>query len=347
MRLTRFIGRPAEILFMVWIAAGCSSGKSPAGGPSEGTGGDSEGSGGQGTGGAKAGGTGGAMTGGGGSPVTRDAADSETGGNGGPTDASVAADSSTGPARDAGPTMLVDSSTPMSVDGQPPPSYNGEIPLYYGPEVPPIVKMDCPDDPTQGWTEYQDSFHVEHPYTLPTNTRFSITGGIYNFWVFPNDPPHSPNAMGRNPRTEARYGGTADVATGKNFQHGERLFSADFFIEKNAVNSAIMQIHTTATGGGPIGIRMQSNSDIVNNGSLTVVKGSDYPDGLIAKWFNYKASLNADTLEVKIYINNCLKSTYKGGRGDGNFYFKHGVYFCKTSQNGCFSHYKNIHLYKK
>ena len=34
-------------------------------------------------------------------------------------------------------------------------------------------------------------------------------------------------------------------------------------------------------------------------------------------------------------------------RGDGNFYFKHGVYFCKTSAKGCFSHYKNIHLYKK
>jgi len=23
------------------------------------------------------------------------------------------------------------------------------------------------------------------------------------------------------------------------------------------------------------------------------------------------------------------------------------VYFCKASQNGCFSHYKDIHLYKK
>ena len=85
----------------------------------------------------------------------------------------------------------------------------------------------------------------------------------------------------------------------------------------------------------------------VNNGSLTVVDGSTVPGGLADKWFNYKASLNADTLEVKIYINNCLKSTYKGGGGDGHFYFKNGVYFCKTSAKGCFSHYKNIHLYTK
>jgi hypothetical protein len=118
-------------------------------------------------------------------------------------------------------------------------------------------------------------------------------------------------------------------------------------IERNAVNSAIMQIHTTADGGGPIGLRVQANGDMVNNGNLTVVQGSSVPGGTIDKWFNFKASLDTATQEVKIYINNCLKSTYRGPRGDGNFYFKNGVYFCKTSQNGCFSHYKNIHLYKK
>jgi hypothetical protein len=283
------------------------------------------------------GGTGGT---GGESPAAPDAATGGTGGAGG-----SAPDASPGPAADA--RAYPDSATPMGTDGGPQPSYEGEIPIYYGPEVGPIVTMDCPEDPTQGWTEYQDSFHIERPYDLPVNTRFSITGGIYNHWVFPGDKPHSTNAKGRNPRTEARYGGTADAATGHNFQHGQRMYSADMLIERNAVGSAIMQIHTTATGGGPIGVRIQGNSDMVNNGSLTVVQGSSVPGGLIDKWFNYKASLNADTLEVKIYINNCLKSTYKGGRGDGNFYFKNGVYFCKTSQKGCFSHYKNIHLYKK
>jgi hypothetical protein len=241
----------------------------------------------------------------------------------------------------------------MNVEGQPKPSYDGQVPIYYGPEVGPIVEMNCPEDPTVGWTEYKESFHVEHPYTIPTNTRFSITGGIYNFWVFPNDAPHSPTAQGRNPRTEANYGGLHDKTPGSpgsdgngHFTSGMRMYSADMLIEKNAVGSAIMQIHTTATGGGPIGIRI-NGGNMVNNGSLTVVQGSTVPGGLVDKWFNYKASLNADTLEVKIYINNCLKSTYKGTKGDGHFYFKNGVYFCKTSTNGCFSHYKNIHLYTK
>jgi hypothetical protein len=107
-----------------------------------------------------------------------------------------------------------------------------------------------------------------------------------------------------------------------------------------------MQIHATDPAV-PIGVRIMPSGDMVNNGTLTVVQGSTVPGGLIDKWFNYKASLDTATMQVKIYVNNCLKATYTGQRGSGAFYFKNGVYFCKTSQNGCFSHYKNIHLYKK
>jgi hypothetical protein len=312
MRLTRrFVGSSAEILFLALVAAGCSGGKSPGGSP--GTGGGEEETGGSATGGAT-GGKSGQGTGTGGSagkPATPDAASEpapDAGSDPAPDASTGTTPDATAAGTDAAP-FPGGGMTPMSTDGGPPPSYAGEIPVYYGPEVGPIVQMNCPEDPTVGWTEYQDSFNVQRPYDKPINTRFSIVGGIYNFWVFPNDAPHSPTANGRNPRTEARYGGTADVATGKNFQHGNRLFSTDMLIEKNAVNSAIFQIHTTADGGGPIGIRVQSNGDIVNNGSLTVVKGSNIPGGTIDKWFNFKASLNADTQEVKIYINNCLQST--------------------------------------
>jgi hypothetical protein len=367
----RFI-RPSilAILVMAGIAAGCGGATSPDGASP--VGGAPAEAGASGTGGSTSGGAGGRGSGGlggisgtpdAGSDTTPDAnagatADASTGmgdaGSGTTPDANTGAtgDAGTGGTTDGG-SVIVDSNTPMSVDGAPPPSYDGEIPIYYGPEVGPIVQMNCPEDPTAGWTEYQEAFHVEHPYTIPTNTRFSIIGGIYNFWVFPNDAPHSPTAQGRNPRTEANYGSLHDKTAGTpgadgngHFTSGMRLYSADMLIEANAVGSAIMQIHTTATGGGPIGIRI-NGGNMVNNGSLTVVTGSTVPGGLVDKWFNFKASLNADTQEVKIYINNCLKSTYKGGRGDGHFYFKNGVYFCKTSKNGCFSHYKNIHLYTK
>jgi hypothetical protein len=344
--IRRFAGSPVQILFLALVAAGCSDDTAPAGGSPTGGGGAAGQPATPATGGSRSGGTGGSGTGGsggsGGSPVAPDAASART------PDTGTRPDASAGPARDAGSVPDAGASaTPMSTDGGPQPSYEGAIPIHYGPEVGPIVEMQCPGDPTEGWTEYKDSFNIQRPYNLPINTRFDITGGIYNFRVFPNDAPHSPTANGRNPRTEARYGLAADAATGRNFQTGMRMYSADMLIERNAVGSAIMQIHTTADGGGPIGVRIQANSDMVNNGSLTVVQGSSVPGGLIDKWFNFKASFDTATLEVKIYINNCLKSTYKGPRGDGNFYFKNGVYFCKTSQNGCFSHYKNIHLYKK
>jgi hypothetical protein len=376
--IRRFASNRAEVLFLAWVVAGCAGGNPPPGGgsppgaggapadpggPGPGTGGTPGfgGTPGQGNGGAAggSGGSGGAVGNGGsggsgGGPVAPDA-----GGGGGPdvkpgtggpdVTPGTAPDVTPGTTVDAGPGgAVVDSGTPMGTrGGGPQPSYAGEIPLYYGPEVGPIVKMECPGDPTQGWTEYKDSFNVQRPYNVAINTRFSIIDGIYNFWVFPPDAPHSPTANGRNPRTEARYGGTADSATGKNFTTGMRMWTGDMMVERNAVNSAIFQIHTTADGGGPIGVRIHSNSDMVNNGSLTVVQGSSVAGGLIDRWFNFKASLDTSTLEVKIYINNCLKSTYKGPRGDGNFYFKHGVYFCKTSTNGCYSHYKNIRLYRK
>lgn len=353
--IRRLVGGPVEVLLLAWVIAGCSGGTPPAGGSSAGGVGGSDDPDPPATGGSMAGGRGGrggsGGSGGGGGPAAPDAASSTTPdtGSGAAPDANPGANADTGPvmAGDAGAPSDDGPATPMSTDGGPQPSYAGEIPIYYGPEVGPIVQMNCPGDPTEGWTEYKDSFNVQRPYDRPINTRFSITGGIYNFWVFPNDAPHSPTANGRNPRTEARYGGTFDAATGRNFKTGHRMYSADMLIERNAVGSAIMQIHTTADGGGPIGVRIQGNGNMENNGSLTVVQGSTVPGGLIDKWFNFKASLDTASLEVKIYINNCLKSTYKGPRGDGNFYFKNGVYFCKTSQNGCFSHYKNIHLYRK
>jgi hypothetical protein len=343
--------RLVDVALFACLVGGCSSAASPPGGPPAGSGGastepdaaatSSGGSGGEGAGGS----TGGSAVG---TPASADAAS-------GPTpDASggVTSDASSPglPPDDGG-------ATPMGTDGGPQPSYEGEIPIYYGAEVGPKVEMQCPGDPTEGFTEYRDSFHIERPYDVPINTRFSIVGGIYSFWVFPGDKPHSTDAMGRNPRTEAAYGGTFDKATVPGgtglsarigyFTTGTRMYSADMLIERNAAGSAIMQIHTTASGGGPIGLRIGGDGNMVNNGSLTVVNGSTVPGGLLDKWFNFKASLNAANQQVQIYINNCLKSTYTGGRGDGHFYFKNGVYFCKTSQKGCFSHYKNVHLYKK
>src|SRR4051812_2994084 len=143
-----------SVVVMALLAGACGSGKSPGGASPGGEG--PQGPGTQGTGGSAVGGAGGPGTGGGGG--ISGPADT---GNGATLDANggAAEDASTGTGGTDGGSAVADSHTPMSVDGAPPPSYEGEIPIYYGPPVAPIVQMDCPDDPTQGWTEYQDSFN--------------------------------------------------------------------------------------------------------------------------------------------------------------------------------------------
>jgi hypothetical protein len=250
-----------------------------------------------------------------------------------------AADASSSTTPEAGSSVGDGSATPMATDGGPQPSYAGEVPVYDGPDVGPVVTMQCPEDPTAGYTEYKDSFHVERPYDVPINERFSITNGIYNFWVFPNDKAHSLIAHGTNPRTEATYGGTYDKATvgaGKGnaagigyFTKGQRIYSADVLIEASAKGSIVMQLHTTATGIGPV-----------------YLSGGGIPGGMIDKWFNMKIVFDAASLKSQVYINNCMKGTVSGPRGDGHFYFKNGVYHCGSS-GGCRSHYKNVHFYVK
>src|SRR4051794_20645772 len=114
---------------------------------------------------------------------------------------------------------------PLDVAPAPPkgdggvPNYEGAIPPYEGPPVGPEVKMDCPGDPTEGFTEYKDTFHIEHPYDLPAAARFSIDDGISPFCIMHGDKKPSPTSPAPNPRTEARYS--------QNFKTGIRLWSGD------------------------------------------------------------------------------------------------------------------------
>jgi hypothetical protein len=320
----RFPGSLAAIILLAGIIPGCSDGDMAGTPPPTGSGGASA-----------AGGQGGSVSGGN-SGQEGTGGKAEGGASGSEPDADVTAEGGTEETGDGG---VADAGPTTGTDYGPNPTYDGEIAMYQGPPVGPEVKMDCPGDPTEGWTEYQDTFHVERPYNVPINTRFSIEGGIYNFWVFPNDKPHSTGTRARNPRTEARFGNTFDKATGGEFTTGMRMWSADVLLEASANHSVIMQVHTTTTGIGPVYL-------VLEDGDIPPIKGSSVPGGLVDKWFNMKVAFNADKLQSQLYINNCLKATITGRRGDGHFYFKNGVYHCGDS-GGCRDHYKNLHLYQK
>jgi hypothetical protein len=327
--------RPRLVLVAFLAAAGCagSSGHpSGAGGSSEtgGAGGADEGTGGSttggrpGTGGSATGGAGGSATGGapevdagsGGSPGTGgQGGNVGQGGNAG-KDAGTSSDAPSQPGPDAGMINLA-----------------GPIPTPWdGPPVGPEVMMDCPGDPTAGFMEYKDTFRVEHPYDLPVGDRFSIEGGLFTFWVKQGDKRHNPTSTATNPRTEANWS--------QRFRTGTRLFSADVFWEKNVTNgTVVMQVHTTSTGIGPVYL-------VANGDNVPPITGSKVPGGLFDRWINLKVLINADTTASQYWVNNCMvASKGSGTRGDGNDYFKIGVYHCDSGT--CRARVKNVHLYMK
>jgi hypothetical protein len=330
-----------SVLFVALIAsAGCSPAPSPSDPPS-------------GTGGSAAGGAGGNKPGSGGSPSASGGSTGgspSTGGSSGTGGASgnggTGGSSDTGGSSGAGGTggsgtpddggatsdvtVIVDATTPPGDGG--PINLDGPIPPYEGPPVGPEVKMDCPEDPTAGFTEYKDTFKVEHPYDLPTSARFSIEGGIYNFWVMQGDKKHNPTSTAKNPRTEARWS--------QNFRTGIRMFSADIYWDKSVSKGTIvMQVHTTTTGIGPVYM-------VANGNGVSPLDASKVPGGLYDRWINLKVEINSATTGSRYWVNNCLVTTKGSGvRGDGNNYFKLGVYHCDSGT--CRAKAKNIKLYMK
>jgi hypothetical protein len=271
-------------------------------------------------------GNGGASSGHGGSSGGASESDASGGAAGQGGSSGEPGDDASGPTTDdAGPSMDASrgaDATGIDVAADVAPPTDGG---FVGPVVPP----DCPGDPTQGWTEYADTFHLEHPYDLMPSDRFTFQDGIYTFWIFPTDKPH---AVGNTtaPRCETHY---------TNFTTGQHMWTGDVFVESPSNTTTIFQVHTTASGAGPVYIRMQ-------NGNIEEINGSVLARGMYDKWFNLKVAFEAATSSATIYINNCQKLVLNNSRpGSRDFYFKNGVYTCTSSI--CRDHYKNVHLYQR
>jgi hypothetical protein len=319
--------------------AGGSTQPSGTGGQKAGSGGSPSSSGGSGStasggsGSTNSGGSGGGSASGGSEGTASGGTSGGSGGEPGGDDASAGGTTGTGgsPAAPDGGGTAGDSGAPTG-PGTIPTDLDGPIPPWDGPPVGPEVKMECPEDPTAGLMEYKDTFRVEHPYDLPTSARFSIEGGIYNFWVMQGDKKHNPTSTAKNPRTEARWS--------QNFRTGVRMFSADIFWDKSITKgTVVMQVHTTSTGIGPVYM-------VGNAGGVSPLNAGKVPGGIFDKWINLKVEINASTTASRYWVNNCLVGSMGSGtRGDGNDYFKIGVYHCDAGT--CRAKVKNIHLYQK
>jgi hypothetical protein len=207
--------------------------------------------------------------------------------------------------------------------------YEGQIPMHDGGPVGPQVAMECDGDPTLGWTEYRDTFKVQRPHNLKAIDRFKLEGGIYTFWVFPNDLPHTPTSD-TAPRTEARWSNLES-----DLPH---IWSADMMLESPSNHVTVMQVHHTSTGAGPVYLR-------VDEGNMHRLNGPNFVSGIYNRWFNMKVAFDPRTSQSTIYINNCPKHTGAGPRGNGTYYFKNGVYTCTSPI--CRAHFKNFRFYRR
>ncbi len=263
-------------------------------------------------------------TGGSGGSVEVDASPPDTGGGGAPASGGGA------PASDGGPgtgPAVEPPSGPMDFGGV---GQQPLIPLAYTAQpVPPIVAMDCPEDPTAGYTEYKDSFVVQRPRNLPAAERFKYEGGIYTAWIFPGDQPHKPN-NNTNPRTETRF---SDLGT------GEHIMSVDVMVEPGSDGTVVHQFKSAGTRGGNIGTYLQVNGGTIKDRAGTVATG------VLGKWVNIKVAFNIPTGVGRIWLNNCLKVTTQKER-NALWYFKFGTYHCDNAPM-CRAHFKNIHLFQK
>ena len=318
-------------------SAGSGTGGSQAGGRggSGGSTGGRGGSGGSGGNGGSAGSAGGAGGGAGtGGSGGSGGSVGSSGGSGGSGPADVGPSADTSAPSDGSP---VADAPMMGTDGAPDPAsidYGGvgqrlNAPVIYTPTpTPPIVAPECPGDPTQGFTEYMGTFQVQRPHNLAAKDRMKWENGIYTFWVQSGDQAHQPGNT-TAPRTEARY---------PNFSGGEHIWSADVMYE-TVSRTCVMQIHNVNPAIAMY-LRVQGNRMFNLSTGRTIL--TDYNN----KWFNLKVALNTRTLDVKIYVNNCLKESSKApSSGTPDWYFKHGVYTCDSGT--CRSNFKNIHLYKK
>jgi len=100
------------------------------------------------------------------------------------------------------------------------------------------------------------------------------------------------------------------------------MYSADMFLESNADGSVIFQLHTEATGIGPVYLSVSGGNLTNGTGGSVAISGSSATGGSADNWFNLKVAFDSATKQAKLYVNNCLIKTVSGLGGDGRFYFQ-------------------------
>ncbi|CAA3029021.1 Citrate-binding protein [Olea europaea subsp. europaea] len=189
---------------------------------------------------------------------------------------------------------------------------------------------------THGFIElpFNTSFyHIQKPYDLPVEQRYSFINGVHKLWVFSTDKPLYRSSPTK-PRSEISI-------SGYTYSSGVWQFEAYGYVTCGTSIVSIMQVF-----GATLPYHTSFILGVDTNGSLTYFKEPVIYPKAYDKWFRLNVIHEVETRKLKVYINGIFKYETLD-RGGTSHYFKCGVYAGPNPSYYMESRWKGIRIFKK
>ncbi|KAK6922877.1 Alginate lyase 2 [Dillenia turbinata] len=192
-----------------------------------------------------------------------------------------------------------------------------------------------PLDPTVGFVSLplnRSFYHIQKPYDVPEDERYSFVNGIRRFWVYSTDKPHFPTSQTK-PRTEF-------AIQGYNYSSGVWQFEGYGYVPNGTSGVCIMQVF------GATPPRATTLMLRVYNGSLSYYRTPVLVPNIYDKWFRLNVIHDVDAAKVEVYIDGDLKFE-AGGHGGTSHSLKCGVYAQDDDSYYMESRWRDIKVLRK
>ncbi|KAI6699744.1 hypothetical protein NL676_014068 [Syzygium grande] len=192
-----------------------------------------------------------------------------------------------------------------------------------------------PVDPTQGFVSLplnRSYYHIQKPYDVPEDRRYSYCDGVHKCWVYSTDKPHT-----RTSRTKPR---TEIAIQGYGYSSGIWQFEGYGYVPAGTSGVCVMQVF----GASPP--HATTFMLRVYNGSLMYYRRTVLVDQIYDKWFRLNVIHDVDGSKVKVYIDGYLKLE-ADGRGGTSHAFKCGVYAQDDDSFYMESRWRGLQVLKK
>ncbi|KAL3721557.1 hypothetical protein ACJRO7_033971 [Eucalyptus globulus] len=224
------------------------------------------------------------------------------------------------------------------------------------------LALSGPVDPTQGFVSLpfnRSYYHIQKPYDVPEDQRYSFSNGIHKCWVYSTDKPHSLSSR-TEPRTEiaiqlfettcVEYRTHLHLICSDRFEHhfppygygyssGVWQFEGYGYVPTGTSGVCIMQVFGASPHATTLMLR-------VYNGSLMYYRSQVLIEEIYDEWFRLNVIHDVDGSKVKVYIDG-YPVLETDGRGGTSHAFKCGVYAQNDDSFYMESRWRHIKVLRK